>query len=65
MNTKRKPDYRAYTIIKRDGHKDVWLDVGAGFQHGDKSGVNIVLHATPLDGRIVLRPLFDTAGPQT
>jgi hypothetical protein len=54
--SKSLPDFRAYTIIKRDGQKDVWIDLGAGFLHQDGAGINVLLQATPLDGKIVLRP---------
>ena len=50
------PDFKAYTIIKRDGQKDFWTDIGVGFLHNDGAGINILLQATPLDGKIVLRP---------
>ncbi len=50
-----KPDYRAYSVIKRDGKDDFWLPVGAAYFHDDKAGLNILLQAMPLDGKIVLR----------
>ena len=60
MNSnKRLPDFRAYAVVKREGQKDFWLDVGAGFQHRDGTGLNVLLHAMPLDGKIVLRPMTD------
>ena len=55
---KRRPDFQAFTTRKHsDGQKDIWIDIGAGFLHQDGAGINIVLQATPLDGRIVLRPM--------
>ncbi len=57
--SKRMPDFRAFTVIKKDGQKDIWLDIGAAFQHRDGVGINILLQATPLDGKIVLRPMAD------
>jgi hypothetical protein len=50
------PDFKAYTIIKREGQRDFWTDIGVGFCHNDGAGLNILLQATPLDGKIVLRP---------
>jgi hypothetical protein len=52
----QQPNYRAYTVIKREGQDDFWLAIGAAFQHQDGDGFNIVLQALPIDGKIVLRP---------
>ena len=53
------PIYNAYTVIKREGQDDYWLNVGAAFSHQDGNGLNVILQATPLDGKIVLRPPKD------
>lgn len=50
-----KPAYRAYTVIKRDGKEDFWLNLGVAFPHEDGDGFNLLLQALPLDGKIVLR----------
>lgn len=50
-----KPAYRAYTVIKRDGKEDFWLNLGVCFPHEDGDGYNLLLQALPLDGKIVLR----------
>ncbi len=55
MRVPSKPAYRAYTTVRREGQKDFWLPIGAAFQHQDGSGLNIVLQALPIDGRVVLR----------
>ena len=51
----QQPNYRAYTVIKREGQEDFWLAIGAAFMHQDGEGYNIVLQALPIDGKIVLR----------
>jgi hypothetical protein len=51
----QQPDFRAYTVIKREGADDFWLPIGAAFMHQDGDGYNIVLQALPIDGKIVLR----------
>ena len=56
MSAKPLPDFKAYTVVKRDGQKDFWTDLGVGFLHNDGAGITVLLQATPLDGRIVLRP---------
>lgn len=50
-----QPNYRAYTVVKREGQDDFWLPIGAAFMHQDGDGYNIVLQALPIDGKIVLR----------
>lgn len=59
MTAKPAPDFKAYTIIKREGQKDFWTDIGVAFLHNDGAGLNLLLAATPLDGRIVLRPFVN------
>ena len=56
---KPRPDFEAFTTRKRDGLKDIWIDIGAGFLHADGAGINIILAAIPIDGRIILRPMQD------
>jgi hypothetical protein len=55
----RAPTYQAYTVIKREGQDDFWLNVGAAFEHADGKGLNVILQALPIDGKIVLRPPKD------
>jgi len=50
------PIYQAYTVIKREGQDDWWCNIGAAFSHADGNGLNLMLQALPLDGKIVLRP---------
>jgi hypothetical protein len=49
------PTHRAYTVIKREGKEDYWLNLGVCFAHEDGQGFNLLLQAQPLDGKIVLR----------
>ena len=51
--------HRAYTVIKREGQDDYWLNLGLVFGHQDGKGFNIVLQALPLDGKIVCREITD------
>ena len=50
-----KPAFRAYTVIKREGKDDYWLNLGVAFPHEDGEGYNLLLQALPFDGKIVLR----------
>ena len=51
------PTHRAYSVIKREGQDDYWLNLGLAFPHKDGSGFNIILQAFPLDGKIVCREI--------
>jgi hypothetical protein len=68
----QQPNYRAYTVVKREGQDDFWLAIGAAFAHQSGDGFNVVLQALPIpngDGqcKIVLRPprAEDEQQPQT
>jgi hypothetical protein len=52
----QQPTYQAYTVVKREGQDDFWLNIGAAFVHQDGEGFNIMLQALPINGKIVLRP---------
>ena len=52
----QQPTYQAYTVVKRDGQDDFWLNIGAAFMHQDGDGFNVMLQALPINGKIVLRP---------
>jgi len=54
-----KPTHRVYTVIRREGQDDYWLNIGLAFPHRDGNGFNIVLQALPLDGKIVCREVTD------
>jgi hypothetical protein len=58
-NEPRQPTHRAYSVIKREGQDDFWLNLGLVFDHKDGKGFNIVLQALPLDGKIVCREVAE------
>src|SRR5690242_19252194 len=37
------PTHRAYSVIKREGQDDYWLNLGLAFPHKDGNGFNIIL----------------------
>ena len=43
----QQPTYQAYTVVKREGQDDFWLNIGAAFMHQDGEGFNIMLQALP------------------
>jgi hypothetical protein len=53
----RQPTHRAYSVIRREGQDDFWLNLGLVFPHKDGGGFNIMLQAFPLDGKIVCREI--------
>ena len=53
----RQPTHRAYSVIRREGQDDFWLNLGLVFAHKDGSGFNIMLQALPLDGKLVCREI--------
>ena len=55
----KQPTHRAYSVIRREGQDDFWLNLGLAFPHKDGKGFNIVLQAFPLDGKIVCREVGD------
>lgn len=56
-NTRPKPAFTAYVIPeKREGQEKAhWHEIGAAWTHKDGEGLDLVLVASPLTGRIVLR----------
>ena len=59
----RQPTHRAYSVIKREGQDDFWLNIGLVFPHKDNGGFNIMLQAFPLDGKIVCREIAEGEEP--
>jgi hypothetical protein len=55
----RQPSHRAYSVIRREGQDDFWLNLDLVFPHRDGSGFNIMLQALPLDGKIVCREITE------
>ncbi len=55
----KQPTHRAYSVIRREGQDDFWLNLGLVFPHKDGGGFNIMLQALPLDGKIVCREISD------
>ena len=55
----KQPTHRVYTVIRREGQDDFWLNLGLAFPHKDGKGFNIILQALPIDGKIVCREVSD------
>ncbi len=62
-NNQQQLAYRAFSVTRREGDEDFWLQIGAAFPHTDGKGFNVVLQALPLDGRIILRVPKDDEKP--
>ena len=53
-----KPSHKAFVVEDRDEGEDndaFWTRVGSAWPHKDGKGLNIVLSALPISGRLVLR----------
>ena len=55
------PTHRAYSVIRREGQDDYWLNLGLVFPHKDGHGFNLILQALPLDGKVVCREIAEEA----
>ncbi len=55
MSNKTKPDYIAYDVTEGNKDQSIWHPVGAAWNHSDNKGINIVLYAVPVTGKITLR----------
>ena len=49
-----KPYHLAY-VVEDNEEESFWTLIGVSFPHKDRKGLNILLRALPVDGRIVLR----------
>ena len=58
-----QPTHKAFTVIKREGKEDYWLDIGVAFPHKDGRGFTVKLQAIPLDGKIVCREIAEGEEP--
>lgn len=58
-SSKKAPKWIAYAVRdfkQPDGTDDAaWRAIGAAWAHGDGKGVDIILDALPVSGRVVLR----------
>jgi hypothetical protein len=55
----KQPTHRVYSVIRREGQDDFWLNIGLVFPHKDGKGYNIMLQAFPLDGKLVCREVSE------
>jgi hypothetical protein len=58
-----RPSHRAYVVDDREPganeQSGFWTRIGSAWPHKDGKGLNIVLSALPVNGRIVLREYTD------
>jgi hypothetical protein len=52
---KKKPDFVAFNVRPRNDKKSRWTEIGVAFRHKDGNGLDILIDAVPLSGKIVLR----------
>ena len=56
-NEPKQPTHRVYSVIRREGQDDFWLNLGLVFPHKDGKGFNLMLQALPIDGKLVCREI--------
>ena len=55
----KQPTHKVYTVVKREGQDDFWLNLGLAFPHKDGKGFSIFTNAWPHDGKIVCREIAE------
>ena len=55
----KEPTHKAFTVIRREGKDDFWLNLGLVFPHKDGKGFNIFTNAWPHDGKLVCREITE------
>ena len=58
-NEPKQPTHRVYSVIRREGQDDFWLNLGLAFAHKDGKGFNLMLQALPIDGKLVCREISE------
>ena len=50
--------YAVWTVrpASKEGQKPFWTRIGTGFLHKNNGGINVVLDALPIDGKLVILP---------
>lgn len=61
MSANDRPSHKVFTVEDKDGgdEKGFWTRVGSAWPHKDGKGLNLVLSALPINGRLVLREFTD------
>ena len=54
-----QPTHKVYSVIKREGQDDFWLNLGLVFPHKDGKGFTIFTNAWPHDGKLVCREISE------
>jgi hypothetical protein len=58
MTKSQKPSHKVYVVEDRGEGDDTagfWTRIGSAWPHADGKGLNVVLSALPVNGRLVLR----------
>lgn len=61
MSANDRPSHKVFTVEDKEGSDDkgFWTRVGSAWPHKDGKGINVVLSAFPVNGRLVLREFTD------
>lgn len=61
--TGRKPSHRLFQVIG-EGEDANWNTIGAAWPNKDGKGFNLLCHAVPLHGRMVMRAITEREEPE-
>ncbi len=53
--SKNGPEFSAYNVREGNNGKNYWHNIGFASTHKDGKGIDLRLHAVPVDGHITLR----------
>lgn len=66
MAEKQKPSHDVFSVEERgDGQKPFYRQLGACWPTKSGEGLNLVIHAVPLSGRLLLLPFKDKSTPSS
>ena len=61
MSTKKSMVVYTVRPAEKEGQRDFWTQIGTAFPHPNGEGFNVLLNATPLNGKLVVMPRKELA----
>lgn len=56
MSTKKSMVVYTVRPAEKEGQRDFWTQIGTAFPHPNGEGFNVLLNASPLNGKLVVMP---------
>lgn len=60
MSTRKSMAVYTVRPAEKEGQRDYWTQIGTAFPHPNGEGFNVLLNATPLNGKLVVIPRKET-----